>query len=109
MIADIRAGITFARQQPLIIADLLRRQVRRVIEMDVHDAIAAGGEDVFWGGSCAMEEKTPNIRAGATRLHFTQFFTRAKSSLTMLTRKQICECLILCERRGVQSLNFNQS
>ena len=42
---------TFAGQQTLIIVDLLRRQVRRVIEMDVHDAIAAGGNDVLWGGS----------------------------------------------------------
>jgi hypothetical protein len=45
---------TFAGQQTLIIVDLLWRQVRRVIEMDVHDAIAAGGNDVRCGGSCVV-------------------------------------------------------
>ena len=41
---------TFAWQQALVIVDLLWRQVRRVIEMDVHDAIAAGRNDVLCGG-----------------------------------------------------------
>ena len=45
---------TFAGEQTLIIADLLWRQIRRVIEMDMHDAIAAGGDDVLWGGPCVV-------------------------------------------------------
>ena len=41
----------FAGQQALIIVDLLRRDVRRVIEMDMDNAIAAGGKDVLGRGS----------------------------------------------------------
>jgi hypothetical protein len=33
---------------------------------------------VFCGASCEAAGKTPNIRAEKARLHFTQFFTRAK-------------------------------
>src|SRR5215467_409457 len=45
---------TFSGQQTLIVVDLLWRQVRRVIEMDVHNAISAGGDDVLWGRSCVV-------------------------------------------------------
>jgi hypothetical protein len=46
---------------------------------------------VFWGGCCAAAGKRPNIRANPDRLHFTQFFTRAKSSLEILTDDQFVE------------------
>ena len=39
----------FAGQQALVIADLFRRQIWGVIEMDVHDAVAAGRDDVLGG------------------------------------------------------------
>src|ERR1700759_242379 len=62
---------------------------------------------VFCGVSCAPAEKTPIIRADTAKPHFTQFFTR-KSSSGCSQSTQICGGLILCERRRVQLLNFNE-
>ena len=61
---------TFAGQQTLVIVDLLWRQVRRVIEMDVHDAIAARGNDVLGAGSCVVKCQECTLRFRGCSRHY---------------------------------------
>jgi hypothetical protein len=56
---------------------------------------------VFCGASCAPAGKAPIIRADTAKLHFTQFFMRAKPSLRVFTNHANLWRLDFMREKGV--------